>query len=125
MRLHPVFHVSLLEPYASNSIPDRVVVPPPPPIELDEGPKYEVKVILDSKVVKNRLYYFVDWLGYTPTDRTWEPTKKLNNTKELVAEFHQQYPNKPTPSSCISLKEGDNVMNIYQNSMTHNRDSNP
>ena len=60
--LHPVFHVSRLEPYASNSIPYRVV-PPPPPIELDEGPEYEVKAILDSKVVKNKLYYFVDWLG--------------------------------------------------------------
>ena len=103
MRLHPVFHVSLLEPYASNSIPGRVV-PPPPPIEFDEGPEYEVKAILDSKVVKNKLYYLVDWLGYTPADRTWEPAENLNNTKELVAEFHQQYPNKPTPSSCIATR---------------------
>ena len=47
MHLHLVFHVSLLEPYASNSIPGRIV-PPPPPIEFDEGPEYEVKAILDS-----------------------------------------------------------------------------
>ena len=60
--LHPMFHVSLLEPYASNSFLGRVV-PPPPSIEFDEGPEYEVKAILDSKVVKNKLYYFVDWLG--------------------------------------------------------------
>ena len=82
MRLHLVFHVSLLEPYASNSVPGRVV-PPPPPIEFDEGPEYEVKSILDSKVVRNKLYYFVDWLGYTPADRTWELAENLNNTKEL------------------------------------------
>ena len=63
-----------------------------------------MKAILDSKVVKNKLYYFVDWLGYTPVDRTWEPAENLNNTKELVAEFHQQYPNKPTPSSCIATR---------------------
>ena len=89
MSIHPVFLVSLLEPYASNSIPDRGV-PPPPPIELDEGFEYEVKSILDSKVLKNKLYYFVDWLGYTPADRTWEPAKNLNNTNlELVAEFHR------------------------------------
>ena len=36
--LHRVFYVSLLEPYASYSNPDRVDPPhPPPPIELDEG----------------------------------------------------------------------------------------
>ena len=103
MRLHPVFHVSLLEPYASNSIPDHVI-PPSPSIELDEGQEYDVKSILDSKVVKNKLYYFVDWLGYTPADRTWEPAENLNNTKELVVEFHQRYPNKPTPSSCIATR---------------------
>ena len=28
MRLHPVFHVSLLEPFTSSSIPNRVVQPP-------------------------------------------------------------------------------------------------
>ena len=78
MRLHPVFHVSLLEPYASNSISNRVV-PPPPPIELDEGLENEVKSILDSKVMKNKLYYFVDW----------EPAKNLKHTKELVTEFYQ------------------------------------
>ena len=81
-----MFHVSLLEPYASNSIPNRIV-PPPPPIKLDEGPEYEVKSILSSKVMKNKLYYFVDWLGYTTTDRMWEPTENINNTKELVVEF--------------------------------------
>ena len=62
MRLHLVFHVSLLEPYASKSIPGRVF-PPPPPIEFEERPEYEVKAILDSNVVKNKLFYFVDWLG--------------------------------------------------------------
>ena len=63
-----------------------------------------MKAILDSKVVKNKLYYFVDWLGYTLADRTWEPAENLNNTKKLVAEFHKQYPNKPSPSSCIATR---------------------
>ena len=67
-------------------------------------PEYEVKAILDSKVVNNKLYYFVDWLGYTLADQTWAPAENLNNTKELVAEFHQQYPNKPTPNSCIATR---------------------
>ena len=49
MLLHPVrIHVLLLKSYASNSIPDRVV-PPPLLIKPDEGPKYKMKNILDSK----------------------------------------------------------------------------
>ena len=101
MRLHPVFHVSLLEPWTSSSIPNRVV-PPPPPVQLAEGPEYEVEAILDSKVIRNKLYYLVDWLGYTPEDRTWEPATNVTNASELIQEFHLRYPHKPKPSSCIA-----------------------
>mgnify|MGYP000432717838 CR=1 FL=1 len=83
MRLHLVFHVSLLEPYASKSIPGRVI-PPSPLIEFEEGLEYEVKAILDSKVVKKKLFYLVDWLGYKLPNQLWEPAENLNNTKELV-----------------------------------------
>mgnify|MGYP000267595189 CR=1 FL=1 len=61
-RLHPIFHVSLLEPWTSSSIPNRVI-PPPPPVQLVEGPEYEVEAILDSEIIRNKLYYLVDWLG--------------------------------------------------------------
>ena len=54
MHVHPVFHVSLLEPYNSTFIPNRVV-PPSPVIELVEGPEYEVGAILDSKIMHNKL----------------------------------------------------------------------
>ena len=98
-----VFHVSLLEPYISSSIPDRVVLPPPP-VQLLDGLEFEVKAILDSKIIRKKLYYFVDWLGYTPNDRTWEPAENLDNASDLVAEFHRQYPKKPSPNSCITTR---------------------
>jgi hypothetical protein len=103
MHLHPVFHVSLLEPYMGSSIPNRVVLPPPP-VQLVDGPEFEVKAILDSKVVRKKLYYLVDWLGYTPNDRTWEPMENLDNASDLVAEFHRKYPDKPSPNSCITTR---------------------
>ena len=103
MHLHPVFHVSLLEPYNASSILNRVVLPPPP-VQLVSGPKFEVKVVLDSKIVRKKLYYLVDWLGYTPNDRTWELAENLDNTSDLVAEFHRQYPNKSSPNSCIMTR---------------------
>ena len=54
MFLHLVFHFSLLEPYISTSVLDRVV-PPSPAVEFAAGPKYEVDVVFDSKIMINRI----------------------------------------------------------------------
>ena len=53
---------------------------------------------LDSKIVRNKLYYLVDWVGYPPSDRTWEPVNNVSNTQALVKDFHRRYPNKPAPT---------------------------
>ena len=62
LQIQPVFHSSLLEPCQEISIPNRTT-PPPLPIELQDGHEYEVASILDSKIVRNKLSYLVDWLG--------------------------------------------------------------
>ena len=93
--VHNVFHVSLLEPYHPSTIPGRTVEPPPP-LELVPGePEYEVEAVLDSRFVRRRLLYLVAWKGYTLADATWEPATDLENSAELVAEFHAKYPAKP------------------------------
>jgi hypothetical protein len=94
-RVHPVFHMSLLEPCRVNDIPGRLA-PPPPPVELDGEIEYEVEAILDSRKVRGKLQYRVEWKGYQDTE--WEPAENVQNASELVQEFHRQYPNKPRPS---------------------------
>ena len=47
--VHPVFHVSMLEPSVPNTIPNRTE-PPPAPVVIDGEPEYEVTEILDSKI---------------------------------------------------------------------------
>ena len=47
--VHPVFHVSQLEPSVPNTISNRVQSPPPL-VEVDGEPEYEISEILDSKV---------------------------------------------------------------------------
>jgi hypothetical protein len=47
--VHPVFHVSQLEPATPNTIPNRIQ-PPPPPVEVNREPEYEISEILDSKL---------------------------------------------------------------------------
>ena len=88
LRIHPVFHSFLLEPYQESTILGRITQPPPP-IELEDGPEYEVAAILDSKIVCNKLYYLVDWLGYSPSERTWEPIENVTNTRALLEDFHR------------------------------------
>jgi len=97
MKIHNVFHVSLLEPAVENTFPTRHV-PPPPPITLsDDQVEYEVEEILDSRIFKKHGQYLVHWKGYPIEERSWEPFENLSNCPELLRNFHQQYPTKPGP----------------------------
>jgi RNase H-like domain found in reverse transcriptase/Reverse transcriptase (RNA-dependent DNA polymerase)/Integrase zinc binding domain/Chromo (CHRromatin Organisation MOdifier) domain len=96
MKVHPVFHATLLEPYHVNTIPGRVQ-PPPPSVTVEDVLEYEVKEVLDSRVRNNKLEYFVDWVGYAPHERSWEPASYLDHAPEEIARYHQRYPNRPSP----------------------------
>jgi hypothetical protein len=50
MKNHPVFHISLLEPYKESSIPGRFQVPPPL-VEIKGQEEFEVSKILDSRII--------------------------------------------------------------------------
>ena len=95
MKVHPVFHISLLEPAATDPLPDQVQPPPPPVIVEEEEPEWEVDEIVDSKIAGRTLKYLVRWVGYT--DLTWEPNTMLANALSVVKRFHQLYPSKPRP----------------------------
>jgi hypothetical protein len=100
--VHPVFHVSQLEPATQNTIPNRIQ-PPPPPVKVDGEPEYEISEILDAKLDHRRrqcqLLYLVRWSGYEGTDEetSWLLATELRNASELVLDFHSAYPNKPSP----------------------------
>ena len=57
-----------------------------------------VDEVLGSKIDRGKLRYYIDWGGYPPEDRTWEPESHLKNAKEAVAQFHARYPNRPSPA---------------------------
>jgi hypothetical protein len=108
--VHPVWHVSQLEPAHDAHFEGRTQ-PPPPPIKVffsikskKEGEaKHEVAGILDSKLDchwKEPLVYLVKWTGYegTPDESSWEPAEHLQHAADLVHEFHCQHPDKPGPA---------------------------
>src|ERR1700753_576965 len=94
--LHPVFHISLLEPYHTNTIPNRVQ-PPPLPVEIDGHTEYEVAAILDSRLRRRRLEYLVQWKGFenTAESTTGDPSDHVNHSPVRIAIFHRLHPSKP------------------------------
>jgi hypothetical protein len=94
MRVHPVFHVSLLARVRPNDIPGRVQEPSPP-IIVDDQEEYEVEEVLDSRIRRRKLQYLVHWKGWPVSARTWEPCENLVHAQDLVGEFHRAYPSKP------------------------------
>ena len=91
--VHLVFHVSQLEPAIPNTIPNRTQ-PPPPPVEVDGEPEFEISEILDSKIDRRcktcKLLYLVRWSGYEGTNEEtlWLLATELGNATELLDEYH-------------------------------------
>src|SRR5882672_5123925 len=94
--IHPVFHISMLEPQNPNPFLgcDQ---PPPPPVEVDGKMEFEIKEILDSKMdcqCKDQLCHLIAWLGYEDMHKAtlWIRSKELGHALDLVLEFHRCYP---------------------------------
>lgn len=106
-KIHPVFHVSLLEPYRTAKISGRDAVDPDEVLrqadevqpEEEAAEEYEVLSIMDSSDqvdADRKVYYHVQWDGYPrKKDWTWEPFEHLVRVKHLVLDFHAKNPKKP------------------------------
>ena len=69
MKVHPVFHVSLLEPAATDPLPNQVQPPPPPVIVEEEEPEC---VRLPKMLNQQSLAYKTTWKS--PAYRHRHPT---------------------------------------------------
>nr|XP_054599305.1 uncharacterized protein LOC129163965 [Nothobranchius furzeri] len=72
MRVHPVFHVSLIKPVLSSPL-CPAPAPPPPARLVGGGLVYPVRRLLDVRPRGRGFQYLVDWEGYGPEDRSWVP----------------------------------------------------
>ena len=104
IRIHPVFHVSQLDPEHPNTFEDREQ-PAPPPLIVDGAPEYLIDRIIDSKYNRTRckcqLSYHVKWTGYpisnNPSDWILADAFDDDAGRLLTNAYHDQHPAKPGP----------------------------
>ena len=60
----------------------------------DEVEIWEVKEIVNSRIVKGVVQYRVRWTGSTELEDTWQTFEHLDNCAENLQELQQKFPTK-------------------------------
>ena len=63
----------------------------PKPVIIKGKEEFEMKKILNKRVIREKEKFLVRWKGYMAEEDTWESRKNLENTKELVDKFERKY----------------------------------
>ncbi|KAJ1038880.1 hypothetical protein NDA10_003520 [Ustilago hordei] len=85
LRVHDVFHVSMLEPARTSSLPQRAEQPTIPSLP-DEDLDFEVEALIDKCSHNGTMEYKVLWRGYSEEAASWEPVENLN-CPDLIQEY--------------------------------------
>jgi hypothetical protein len=93
MKIHPVFHNSLLKHYHETKEHGPNYERPTPEIVNEEEGHYEIEDILMARPTHNRksTQYLIKWKGYPVSENSWLPEKELTNVKELLDQFKQKH----------------------------------
>jgi hypothetical protein len=81
-KIHPVFHVSLLEP-----ADPRTPVQQDFHYQIEEENEFEVEAIIQHRVGDNGTEYLVKWKGYPQSENTWEPETNLRNCQRMLQKY--------------------------------------
>ncbi|KAJ1044384.1 hypothetical protein NDA10_000307 [Ustilago hordei] len=85
LRVHDVFHVSMLEPARTSSLPQCAEQPTIPSLP-DEDLDFEVEALIDKRSHNGTTEYKVLWRGYSEEAASWEPVENLN-CPDLIQEY--------------------------------------
>jgi hypothetical protein len=91
MKIHDIFHISLLRKTSNDSLLDQILKSSSS-IIVDEKKEYELNDIFDFKKIERnkKLQYKISWKNYS-SDSTWYSTGNFENSKKILIDFHQRY----------------------------------
>ena len=79
VRVHPVFHVSLLEPYQAREGEDPSAHDPPE-VMPDGTLEYELEAIVNDKIERGTQRFRCRWKSWGPEHDTWQTAEDLENS---------------------------------------------
>ncbi|SNX87990.1 related to pol protein [Melanopsichium pennsylvanicum] len=87
VRVHNVFHVSMLERTKDSKLEGRSTIQPYPTLH-DEDLEFEVEAIVDIRRRQGQVEYLVQWKGYPEEAASWEPAEAVN-APQLIQEYER------------------------------------
>ena len=112
MKIHNVFHVSLLAKHKADTIPGRAQVPAPP-VEVEGEEEWEVEEILDAKLYGRwkKLRFLVRWKGYGAEHDEWVQAEDLH-AAEIEQQFYNAHPDAPARVATILTKDAEEAWEV-------------
>ncbi|WIA44486.1 hypothetical protein OEZ86_007230 [Tetradesmus obliquus] len=93
LRIHPVFHVSLLKPYKTSEEFTNRQEPMPIQPAVAEDNQWYVEALLDKSIRRHRgrrmVHYLVRWKGFGPEEDSWIPHTAIEQS--LIDEYEASH----------------------------------
>lgn len=94
LKIHPVFHTSLVKPWRTDTefATHKVDYAQPPPVVPEEN-RFKVEQLMDKRIEhvgrRTVVKYLVRWEGYGPEDYTWEPASHID--EDLIQDYESSH----------------------------------
>ncbi|THH01894.1 hypothetical protein EW145_g6836 [Phellinidium pouzarii] len=85
-RIHPVFHASLLTPFAETDSHGPSFTQPPPDL-IDGHEEFEIEAIVSHSGNGKRRKYLIKWKGYLSSANEWLKEPDFENAPEILNDY--------------------------------------